>query len=191
MRAVWAITRASFAITDGVGLAFAAERARHGVDHSARHVDHGFVGGQQNRDQHCGDRAGQINCPLHLFGALPGALDHRFDRTLFVGEFLRPHHFAGLIDRAGVMAQLADIDSDPHRHRRSPVFAGQPVDSSADLSLNSDDSHQLSISGQSVQHGGAASLRKPHLRQQDHSYTPPPWASEAPTPDVHDLRDKN
>jgi hypothetical protein len=64
------------------------------------------------------------------------------------------------------------------------------VDSSADVSLNSDDSHQLSISGQSVQHGGAASLRKSHTRQQDLSYTPPPWASEALTPDVYDLRDR-
>lgn len=65
------------------------------------------------------------------------------------------------------------------------------MDNSADMSLTSDDSHRLSISGRSVQHGGAASLAKPRIRQkQDLSYTPPPWASEAPTPDVYDLRDK-
>ncbi len=63
------------------------------------------------------------------------------------------------------------------------------MDSSADMSLTSDDPHQLSISGRSVQHGGAASLTKPHTQQQDLSYTPPPWASRASTPDTHDLRD--
>jgi hypothetical protein len=64
-----------------------------------------------------------------------------------------------------MMAELADIDPDPHLwpHRHVVLLCSQvkAVDSSADMSLNSDDSHQLSISGQGVQHVSMAKLKYP------------------------------
>jgi len=65
------------------------------------------------------------------------------------------------------------------------------VDNPADKSLNSDGPHQLSISGQSVQRDGAASHFQPQKQHTNFSYTPPPWASRAPTPDNYQLRDTN
>jgi hypothetical protein len=63
------------------------------------------------------------------------------------------------------------------------------VDNPADKSLNSDGPHQLSISGQSVPRDGAASHFQPQKQHTNFSYTPPPWASRAPTPDNYQLRD--
>jgi hypothetical protein len=65
------------------------------------------------------------------------------------------------------------------------------VDNPAARSLNSDDPHQLSIGGRSVQRGGAASHFQPQKQHTNFSYTPPPWASRAPTPDTFQLRDTN
>src|SRR6476660_1437572 len=77
----------------------------------------------------------------------------------------------------------------------SPSFSSDrsssPWTTPADKSLTSDGPHQLSISGQSVPREGAASHFQPQKQHTNFSYTPPPWASRAPTPDNYQLRDTN
>ncbi|WP_203872475.1 hypothetical protein, partial [Planomonospora parontospora] len=62
------------------------------------------------------------------------------------------------------------------------------MDDPAGRSLNSDDSHQISISGQGVQNDEAAIPFKPQLRQTLISHTPSPWASRATHSRQIDLR---
>ena len=112
-----------------VGLTLAAERARHGVDHVPGHIDYRLLGTKQDCDQHQRHRAGQIDRPPRLIGALVCTSDQLLNCALLVRYLLIPQHLSGLIDRTRMMAGLPDIDSDPHqwphRHPRSPLIAAQ------------------------------------------------------------------
>jgi hypothetical protein len=74
------------------------------------------------------------------------------------------------------MARVTDIDP-THTCGRTVTLAlllsqVKPVDNTAIRSLNSDDSHQISISGRSVPHGGAAIPFEPHTQQTNHQLYP-------------------
>ncbi|WP_205719768.1 hypothetical protein, partial [Actinomadura geliboluensis] len=69
-----------------------------------------------------------------------------------------------------------------------PFSQVQPVDDPAIRSLNSDGSHQISVSGQGVQGDEAAIPFKPQQRQTTISHTPSPWASRATHSRQNDLR---
>ncbi|MEU7901227.1 hypothetical protein AB0B45_51465, partial [Nonomuraea sp. NPDC049152] len=63
------------------------------------------------------------------------------------------------------------------------------MDDPAGRSLSSDDSHQISISGQGVQNDGAAIPSKPQQQQRTLiSHTPSSWASRATHSRQIDLR---
>lgn len=91
-----------------------------------------------------------------------------------------------------MMLGLADVRPVPHQRRTTilELLSSQlgPVDSPAVRSLTSDEPHQLSISGRSVQHDEAASPSEPPKLQNIISYTPSPRASRAPTPDTYKLK---
>ncbi|GAA4297221.1 hypothetical protein GCM10023178_00240 [Actinomadura luteofluorescens] len=71
----------------------------------------------------------------------------------------------------------------------SPFSQVKPVDGPAIRSLNSDGSHQISVSGQGVQGDEAAIRGKPQPRQAFISHTPSPGASRATHSRHFDLRD--
>ncbi|MBG0831667.1 tyrosine-type recombinase/integrase [Planomonospora sp. ID67723] len=113
--------------------------------------------------------------------------------TLTVADLDRPQLLATGVNRRRVVAGLARVDPHPHircRHSARLLFSQvNPMDDPAGRSLNSDDSHQISISGQGVQGGEAAILSKPRQRQHPSSHTPSPWVSRATHSRQIDLRD--
>ena len=146
-----------------------------------RHIHHRLSSAQQHRDQHQPQRAGQIDRPPHVLCDLVDTSNQLLNRALLVGDLLIPQHLCGLIDRTCTMAGFTDINSDlhlwPHHHLCSPVIAAQAPWITRHRFL-SDDPHQLSISGRSVQRGGAAkSFGATTTAMKCQLHTPPPWVS--------------